>query len=141
MLIYLAGPMSIYYEEGDFGYPVRWREYVKSVLGDQVKFYDPTLHFEYNKDYSFESIVKNNFYYLEKSDLILVDTQRLHKSPGTLFEIYIGWYLKKPIIGFGSNPFYNKPHVRVAITEQFDTVYDAIDYIRTMYLAHNYQSV
>lgn len=134
MLIYLAGAITYFEKANQLDYAILWRKIAKDNLKDiNIDTFDPTLNYTQNKEYNLKGIPYQNSYYLQKSDIILVNLDMLKESPGTLWEIFIGWYLQKPIITFGESDLVNQPHVAEAITIKFNKLTEATEYIKSMY--------
>jgi hypothetical protein len=63
-----------------------------------------------------------------------MNAEYLEHSPGSLFEVFIGFYLHKPIICFGYSRLLEQPHIKEAVTIHFNNLPDSIEYIKSMYL-------
>lgn len=132
--IYEAGAMTTYYEENRPELAESWRlEFSDAFYNKEVKIFNPCINYLINKTYEPKGVVYQNLHYLNNSDIIILNLDRLEESQGTLFEIYNFFMNKKPVIAFGSNPIYNQPHVHESITIRFDTLNEAIRYIKNMY--------
>jgi nucleoside 2-deoxyribosyltransferase len=134
-LIYLAGAMTYYEKIQELSNAIKWRQQVEDLLSDcAIKVYDPTNNYTQNKTYDAKGVPYQNLYYLQNCDLIILNMEYIEHSPGTLFEIFLGWYLKKPIISFGYSRLLEQPHIKESITIHFDTLEDCTDYVKSMYL-------
>jgi nucleoside 2-deoxyribosyltransferase len=134
-LIYLAGAMTYYEKIQELSNAIKWRQQVEDLLSDcAIKVYDPTNNYTQNKTYDVKGVPYQNLYYLQNCDLIILNMEYIEHSPGTLFEIFLGWYLKKPIISFGYSRLLEQPHIKESITIHFDTLEDCTDYVKSMYL-------
>lgn len=133
MLIYSAGAMTAYFRVGRFEEAEKWRIELKNKLKDlNIRIYDPTVNFFDNIEYNNKTIVHQNRYYLDKSDLVVVNLENILRSPGTLYEIYRADFLEIPVIAFGNEA--NQPHIENSITQRFDTLDEVVEYIKILYL-------
>lgn len=131
--IYLAGSMTSYYSENKPELAENWRRHATASLFDNIKVFNPCINYSINKTYDAKGVVYQNLHYLNNSDIMILNLDRLEKSQGTLFEIFNFFMNRKPVIAFGSNPIYNQPHVHESITIKFDTLDEVIKYIKNMY--------
>jgi nucleoside 2-deoxyribosyltransferase len=132
--IYLAGSMTSYYSENKPDLAENWRLKVSdSFYNKDVKVFNPCINYPINKTYDAKGVVYQNLHYLNHSDIMILNLDRLEESQGTLFEIFNFFMNRKPVIAFGSNPIYNQPHVHESITIKFDTLDEVIKYIKNMY--------
>jgi nucleoside 2-deoxyribosyltransferase len=133
-LIYLAGAMTKFENEGKLKEAIMWRKHARdALLSDNFEIFNPTLFYEVNKNYNLRGVPYQNLYYLEKSDIILLNAKYIEFSPGTMWEIFLSWYNKKPVICFGHSDALEQPHIKEAITIRFDTLDNACEYIKSMY--------
>jgi len=141
MLIYLCGAMTIHDLKGCFKEATEWRGYATNHFdcsGLKINTFDPCINYSINKQFDSKGVVNQNLTYLKKSDIILVNLESIGKSPGTLFEIFYAYMNNIPVIAFGSNYLYGKqPHITESVTMKFEELYDAIDYIDSMYSQDN----
>lgn len=147
MRIYQAGSLSYLYKINEFQHAKQWRQEQKEKLKPfGFKFYDPSKCFE--GEFKVEkindaSIVANNIHYLNKCNIIVLDTYHVDKSPGSMFECY--WYYrdKKPVFSFGDYEYVKKvmsPHLNVCITQHFGSLEELNKYLVQMYrqlVGHN----
>lgn len=139
-LIYLAGAMNCY-EDNDIYIEkaIKWREELRTCIleaadrfdtNTKFSFFDPTLTNSYCKDHK---ITHHNNYYLNKSGILVVNFEDLHKSIGTIYEIALAGLLGKPIIGFGHSEAIEHPHIKNSISCKLQTVSEVADYIVKFY--------
>jgi nucleoside 2-deoxyribosyltransferase len=134
MLVYLAGTISYFNKINKLEFASLWRKLAKENLSDlDIKVFDPMKNFAQNNEYDLKGVPYQNLYYLEKSDIILLNLEALKESPGTMFVIFIAWYNHKPVIAFGESELISQPHIKEAITSKFKNLPDACDYIKSMY--------
>lgn len=137
MLCYSAGAISHYARQGNDVFEekaIKWRIELKDKLSELgIKVFDPTLNFDSNLSYNDKSIVFQNRYYLDKSDILIVNLAELDESPGTIWEIYRAVFKDKIILAFGWNDWYQSPHIKSSITERFDTLDEVVEYIKNLY--------
>jgi nucleoside 2-deoxyribosyltransferase len=133
-LCYLAGAMSIYHKNNEIQKATKWREIATHLLKDnELEIFNPMCNFYKNTEYNSRGVLYQNLLYLNKADIILVNLDCIDSSPGTLYEIFLGHYLNKPVIAFGKSELINQPHVRESVTINFDFLDEACDYIKSMY--------
>jgi nucleoside 2-deoxyribosyltransferase len=135
-LCYLAGAITCHDRNNLIGKATHWREIATHLLkNEKIETFNPMCNYYINKEFDSKGVVLQNLLYLQKSDLILVDLECIEISPGTLWEIYLSWYMKKPVIAFGklNTDIINQPHVNAAINMRFEFLDEACDYIRSMY--------
>lgn len=134
-LLYTAGSITYYEKIHQLNKAITWRKQVETIFIDcNLKVFNPTANYIQSKTYDGKGVSYQNLYYLQNCDLILLNMEYLEHSPGTLFEIFLGWYLKKPIIAFGYSRLIEQPHVKEAITIHFNDMEEATEYIQSMYL-------
>ena len=137
MLIYLAGAISIHYKNYEVWKCKDWRRSAKHFIEDIFEIgevFDPTINFDENLLICNErSVVAQNRYYLENSDLVIVNLSSIESSPGTIWEIFIAKELGIPVIAYNDSEWYKSPHVSEAITIKFNSMADAITHINSMY--------
>jgi len=135
MNIYLAGAISKYIEQGKFDDCVKWRQDLKhklEALG--YKCFDPCENFDKNLGYSHSAIVRQNMFYVNKCDILVVNIEYLKESPGTLFEMTMAYLQHKPIIAFGDYEIIDEvPHLYEMVSQCCDDINEAIKYIVNMY--------
>jgi nucleoside 2-deoxyribosyltransferase len=130
----LAGSMTEFLKNGEFEESIRWREILDRQLQDSnIKVFDPTLHFDINKDWDISGILPQNRLYLEKCDILIVNLKYLDKSPGTLWEMSVANYLNKPIIAFNATDWITYPHINSMITIHLKDVEEIYLYLTSMY--------
>ena len=139
--VYLAGAMSTHYTNNEYHKATQWRiDIVDQLLDDIVDeceskwaWFDPTLNSEINfKTVNNATVLKQNIFYLDKSDIMIVNLNQLEHSPGTLFEIFYFGLQNKPIIAFGDSKWVESPHISEYITCIIDKD-EVMDYLNAMY--------
>lgn len=128
MKIYLAGCMSYLDKVNLWEKATAWRNYIMRKLScyvedDFISFNNPTSNYEVNLAYSGKNILAQNIKNVTESDIIIVNLDFLKESPGTLFEIYLAYMQRKPVLAFGGNgdKFVESLHIKECITEKFDS--------------------
>ena len=119
--IYLAGAISCHYKNNEMEKATEWRAKLINELLDDIAdkcdskwdWFDPTLNFEENyKVVNNRTVLMQNLHYLNKSDIMICNLDKLEESPGTLYEIfYFGEVLRRPIICIGWSEWAKSPHV------------------------------
>lgn len=138
MLAYLAGAMSCYHKEDEFYKARQWRESVTHYLQNYwqvMDTFDPTVNFETNiqTNCSNASIVAQNRHYLLKSDIVILNANELHQSPGTLWEIFVANENNIPVYVFEYSKWLESPHVAECITMEFCDYNDLMNHLRNFY--------
>lgn len=132
--------MTEYLNRGEFEESRKWREdfgykIVKAGINNDldIKIFDPTANFETNKHSSEEGVVIQNNYYLQKSDILVVNGKYLLHSPGSIFEISHAWFNHKPVYIFGDEEYQRILHLRVMCTEHLDNMDEVVKRIVNLY--------
>lgn len=137
-MVYAAGAMTPFYLTGEYELATKWRDYAKKSLIDVgIKLFDPTVnsttHFQYPTNLN-DGVIHQNYAYLHKCELVLVNLDRIEDSIGSVWELSVAWLEHKPVIAFGECERWNsRPHFGSLITVKLNTVEDACDYIKSMY--------
>jgi nucleoside 2-deoxyribosyltransferase len=135
VLVYTAGAITYYQKINQLQDAILWRIKTKDTFKNTgIDIFDPTVNYENNLTYDSKGVPYQNLHFLQNADIILVNLEHIAHSPGTLWEIFIGWYLHKPIVGFGDSRLLEQPHIKEAVTIHFDNLEDSIEYIKSMYL-------
>ena len=136
--IYLAGQCKGLSDEGR-----GWRKQISEQLetvanwsGAEVEIFNPTKYFSYEeKRHKTQAQIKR--YYLsqiKKCDVVLLNCEGTDVSIGTAQEVQYAVDHDIPVIGFGSNnvyPWITEVDCQVA----FESMHEAVDYIRDFYLS------
>lgn len=98
-------------------------------------WFDPTVGFTENvKTATYEMVVKQNNFYLNQCDIMVVNLDMLHKSPGTIYEIIYFYLDNKPIIAFNNDEFALAPHINVGITEFVEDIDAVAECLQNYYI-------
>lgn len=134
MLVFLSGSIESHYRNNEMQKSINWREYLAKELGKlDIKSFNPCAKLDQIVSYSNSSLVKENVYYLEKSDLVVVNLHNILNSPGTIFELTYCYLNHKATISFGDYKQITSPHILAAIDEYLDDEDDVIKYIDNLY--------
>ena len=123
--IYLAGNISYFHKTNQYYKATDWRSRLIDQLLDDIainceskwNWFDPTLNFEDNViAANNKTILQQNNYYLDKSDIMVVNLDKLEESPGTIYEIIYFGRKGKPVIAFGYSEWVKSPHISEFIT-------------------------
>lgn len=137
LTIYLAGACKNVSDEGK-----GWRDEITVMLNTvaewcnkKVKVINPTKYFSYSeKKHKTQKQVKE--FYMNKvlnCDIVICNCDYTNMSPGTAQEVQFAIDHKIPVIGFGHKEAY--PWIEeVDCQVVFDSMHEAIDYIRDYYL-------
>lgn len=139
--IYMMGAITHHEKNNELYKAITWRNELAQELlnlnadlcANKFDWFDPTYRYEQNLNYSNQTIIKQNEYYLNKCDIGIVNLDCLEFSPGTLFEIFYYYLQHKPVLAFGYSNIINQPHVKSSITELFPNIEYIIKYLRNMY--------
>jgi nucleoside 2-deoxyribosyltransferase len=135
MLVYLAGAISWYVHNNKYDECLRWRKSITEKLNALgIECFDACVNVENNVTYNHISNVKQNLYYLGKTDLVVVNTDHLIESSGTIFELAYCYLNHKPVIGLGIDeriPTYR--HISVCIDQCLQDEDEVIKYIKSLY--------
>ena len=140
MYIYEAGNLTYFYETGNKELAKNWRiQLSEFCIDNYIDYFDPSLTFDNKENHkmSYKTIVKQNDYYLNKADIMVVQLDGIEKSPGTLYEVYKFHRDGKPVIGFGANRP-KSPHISVCIDEFCESIDDVIQVLLNMYNQTNF---
>lgn len=135
---YLIGNMSSFMAAGEYHKATEWREYCKQRLIDVgIKVFDPTFnsieHFKNPPELDC-GVIMQNYTYLKKCDLAIVNLEKLEESIGSLWEVTICWEYKKPVIAFGEcKLFANRPHFKSMMPIVLPDRESACDYVLSIY--------
>ena len=101
------------------------------ILGkNKFTWFDPTVNFKINiTPPQSKAVLQQNKFYLNKSDILLVNLDRLSDSSGTIYEIIYAGIKDKPIIAFGNDKLFHVPHISENITVRFDNLDNALQCI------------
>jgi len=134
MLVFLSGAIDSHYRNNEMHKSITWREYFTRELGKMgIKCFNPCENFDHIINYTKTSHVKQNLYYLEKSDLVVVNLHNILNSPGTIFELTYCYLNHKATISFGDYKHITSPHILSAIDEYFENEDEVIEYIKNLY--------
>jgi nucleoside 2-deoxyribosyltransferase len=128
--VYLAGAISFFHNTNCPERATGWRNIAENYLSYyDIKCFNPCKCEGFSED----MIVKQNMYYLNQCDIILVNLDMINDSVGTIFELTEAKHRGKPIIAFGKSYWRERPHMKYLIDTYFDTFEDALDNIVTAY--------
>jgi len=135
MLVYLAGAISCYMRNNELNECLNWRVSLTEKLNALgIECFDACINVKQNISYSSLSNIKQNLYYLSKSDIIIVNTDRILESPGTIFELTYCYLKQKPVIGLGINDDINcSQHLSLCIDQCLRDEIEVVKYIKSLY--------
>lgn len=135
--IYLAGRCCGLEDEGK-----AWREEITKQLdavaewqNKKVKIFNPTKYYSYaEKKYKSQKQIKDYYLYqLSKCDVMILNANDTNYSIGTAQEVQYAVDYNIPIIAFGTDNMYPWI-VEVDAQVLFESMHEAVDYIRDYYL-------
>lgn len=135
MFFYTASALTYYYKTNQYDKAIEWRNVFEKWCNDHNhKLFNPakTFQVEQNNAYKERNCVDQNKYYLDKSEILIVDTNDIMESAGTQWELcYASMVRKIPIIAFGELSW--SPHVNYGISHQCKDIYEVIELLDLMY--------
>ncbi|TEB08603.1 Nucleoside 2-deoxyribosyltransferase [Pelotomaculum schinkii] len=135
MLVYLAGAISWYIRNNKFNECLKWRISLTEKLNMlDVKCFNACTNLKQNMLYTNLSNLKQNVFYLSESDIIIVNTDHILESPGTIFELTYCYLKQKPVIGLGINENINSSfHLSSCIDQYLKDEDEVVEYIKSLY--------
>lgn len=136
MKIYLAGAMTCQTHEEMNG----WRVMLENKLFETAKNHEVKLKVYNPVDYYIveDSRAKSDVEVMDfdldlvlGSDLIIINTKDILKSPGTITECALAWKKGIPILGFGEVP--NHPWVERFFRRIDENMDETVGYVRDFY--------
>ena len=133
--VYLAGAISYFYNTNQPQRATAWRKKTEEFLGQfNIKCFNPCkLSVACWTEYPQDGVLKQNYFYFNNCDIVLVNLDMINDSVGTIWELSMAWRDHKPIIAFGTTPWLNRPHMRSLIDVHLETLDEALNYIADMY--------
>jgi nucleoside 2-deoxyribosyltransferase len=111
-----------------------WREKAEEYLSDyNIKCFNPCKENQSCWEYPQTGLIKQNYFYLQNCDIILVSLEMIADSIGTAWELSMAWRDHKNVVAFGQTHWSDRPHMQSLIDVHFDTLDEALDYIVDMY--------
>ena len=141
LTIYLAGKMS-----GLSDSEMRqWRNLLKSELekySDMANYKTNIVspcdyfNFEEQRYQSEQEIMKFDLSLVKNSDIVIVNTNGLSSSIGSIIEVYEAWKNDIPVIAYDENGDYKTIHswLKCCITRADSCVIDICEYIKDFYM-------
>lgn len=141
LTIYLAGKMS-----GLSDSEMRqWRNLLKSELekySDMANYktnvVSPCDYFNFNEQryQNEQEIMKFDLSLVKNSDIVIVNTNGLNSSIGSIIEVYEAWKNDIPVIAYDENGDYKTIHswLKCCITRADSCVIDICEYIKDFYM-------
>ena len=141
LTIYLAGKMS-----GLSDFEMRqWRNLLKSELekySDMANYKTNIVspcdyfNFEEQRYQSEQEIMKFDLSLVKNSDIVIVNTNGLSSSIGSIIEVYEAWKNDIPVIAYDENGDYKTIHswLKCCITRADSCVIDICEYIKDFYM-------
>ena len=132
--VYLAGAISYFLNTKQPRRAIVWREKATETLGQfDIKCFDPCKESPSCWNYPQDGLIKQNYFYLNNCDIVLVNLDMINDSIGTVWELSMAWKEQKQVVAFGKTPWLERPHMRSLIDVKFDTLDEALSYIADMY--------
>lgn len=138
--IYLGGAMGCFKDTPHL--MKQWRTNATHLLNEYAKFRDIKLEIVNPIDYynfdevrhqSEKEIMDFDLWQVVHSDLVLVNLDRIHDSPGTIIELYEAKRSGIPVIGFGDDSSLH-PWIRECINRIESNLDKATEYINEFYM-------
>jgi nucleoside 2-deoxyribosyltransferase len=132
--IYLAGAISYFYNINQNFRATEWRDKAEKHFEQfDIKCFDPCKESSRCWEYPQEGLIKQNYFYLQNCDIVLVNLDMINDSVGTIWELSMAWKEHKPVVAFGKTPWLKRPHMRSLFNVRFETLDEALDYITDMF--------
>ena len=137
----MAGCISYFFNNNEYHKVTDWRNKLKMQLNidgkkkgfEKWSYFDPTVNFVDNVKFANNAtILKQNIFYLNHSDIMVVNIDKLEESPGTVYEIVYFGLQNKPIIAFGESDWINSPHISQYVDVVLPEI-EVIKYLDAMY--------
>ena len=84
-------------------------------------------------NYPQDGLIKQNYFYLNNCDIVLVNLDMINDSIGTAWELSMAWKDHKQVVAFGKTHWLDRPHMRSLIDVHFEKLDEALSYIAEMY--------
>lgn len=141
LTIYLAGEMGGLSDSE----MKQWRNLLKSELekySDMANYktnvVSPCDYFNFNEQryQSEQEIMKFDLSLVKNSDIVIVNTNGLSSSIGSIIEVYEAWKNDIPVIAYDENGDYKTIHpwLKCCITRADSCVIDICEYIKYFYM-------
>lgn len=141
LTIYLAGKMGGLSDSE----MKRWRNLLKSELqkySDMANYktnvVSPCDYFNFNEQryQNEQEIMKFDLSLVKNSDIVIVNTNGLSSSIGSIIEVYEAWKNDIPVIAYDENGDYKTIHpwLKCCITRTDSCVIDICEYIKDFYM-------
>lgn len=132
--VYLAGCISYFYNTNQPQRATVWRDKAVNFLNDiNIKCFNPCEESERCWTYPQGGVLKQNYFYLKNSDIILLNLDMIEDSIGTIWEVSTAWNEHKVVIAFGKTHWLDRPHMQTLIDVHFNALDEALEYIADMY--------
>ena len=123
----------------------KWRNLLKSELekySDMANYktnvVSPCDYFNFNEQryQSEQEIMKFDLSLVKNSDIVIVNTNGLSSSIGSIIEVYEAWKNDIPVIAYDENGDYRTIHpwLKCCITRADSCVIDICEYIKVFYM-------
>ena len=123
----------------------KWRNLLKSELEKysdianyKTNIVSPCDYFNFNEQryQSEQEIMKFDLSLVKNSDIVIVNTNGLSSSIGSIIEVYEAWKNDIPVIAYDENGDYRTIHpwLKCCITRADSCVIDICEYIKDFYM-------
>lgn len=141
LTIYLAGKMSGLLDSE----MKKWRNLLKyelekysDIANYKTNVVSPCDYFNFNEQryQSEQEIMKFDLSLVKHSDIVIVNTNGLSSSIGSIIEVYEAWENDIPVIAYDENGDYKTIHswLKCCITRADSCVIDICEYIKDFYM-------
>lgn len=133
--IYLCGAMGCYDNPEEYMF---WRRKIVSIYRDVADVFDQSefYNYEHRMHKTEKEVMEYELYHLIRSDLIILNLDRVHESVGSIMEIAIANDHNIPIIAFGAEDKMENLHpwIKECIFRHENNMPDVITYINKYFL-------
>ena len=133
--IYLCGAMGCYDNPEEYMF---WRRKIASIYENIADVFDPSEFYNYEQRMhkTEKEVMEYEIYNLKKADLVILNTDRVHESIGSIMEIAIAKQNNIPILAFGNEEKIDHLHpwIKECIFRYEINMPDAINYVDKYFL-------
>jgi nucleoside 2-deoxyribosyltransferase len=142
MQVYLAGALTTHWIDKKWHIATAWRDELIEFFKDNgISYFNPADTYENPKNHTYDGslIVKQNDYYLNQCDILIVNLDYINESPGTLYELFLANKLyEKPVIALTTVDLPSSPHILHCIDHTCESVEEVQEVLTNMFCQNNF---
>jgi len=135
LFLYEAGALTYHYKNNTFNLALNWRDKLDKFASDNnIETFNPAKTYLIERNHTYNPIiaVHQNKWYLDKSDILILDMNYIDYSPGTQWEcVYASQVKIIPIIAFGKKHW--SPHIMSGISHLCKDIDEVIEVLINMF--------